>query len=98
MENMIDPVSKRSKKEEEAEESRLGLIVFDTTNIAMRVESLLQEAEISCRIIPTPLEISSECGISILIDSVWIEKADSAILGACIEGYRMIFPFVRGKS
>ncbi len=96
-ENMRGLESERSNGEGVAS-SRIGLMVFDTANIGMRVEGVLQRAEIACRVIPTPLEITSECGISLLIEEEWIEKAERVIHDACIRDYRIVFPFVRGKS
>lgn len=42
------------------------VITFPSSHKAMHANSLLAKSEIKCEIIPTPRQISSECGFSLL--------------------------------
>lgn len=44
-----------------------GVVLFYTTSSAMRAEKLLA-AEFATRLIPTPRQFSSDCGISLRFD------------------------------
>ncbi len=72
-----------------------GLIVFDSTNTALRVEKVLKDAGVQCAVIPTPLEITADCGISLLLKEPWVEKAKEALAAASCDGYKLVFPFER---
>lgn len=53
------------------------LLVSDSTHYVMKLEKILQNFQICCRIIPLPREISAGCGLSIrveLSDKEVIEK------------------------
>jgi len=52
------------------------VIVFDSTNRAIRGEQVAKKAGFNVRCIPTPREISSDCGIVLRI----IESEREAIL------------------
>ena len=43
------------------------IVVFDSTNLAIRGEQLAKKAGFNVRCIPTPREISSDCGIVLRI-------------------------------
>ena len=42
-----------------------GVILFHTTSSVMRAEKLLLKAGFNIKLVPTPREFSSDCGISI---------------------------------
>ena len=44
--------------------SEYGVVLFHTTSAAMRAEKVLKNAGIAVKLIPTPRELSSDCGIS----------------------------------
>ena len=48
--------------------SRYGVVLFHTTSAAMRTEKLLLRAGLSLKLIPTPREFSSDCGIAVRFD------------------------------
>ncbi len=48
-----------------------AVILVYSTNYALRVEKVLVEAGISCKLIPVPRQLSSDCGVC-----VRIERAD----------------------
>ncbi|MBU1672396.1 MAG: DUF3343 domain-containing protein [Actinobacteria bacterium] len=73
---------------------RVGLLVFESTNIALKTERVLKDAGVTVSVIPTPVEISSGCGISLLIKEAYIQSA-RAVLEGCA-GYRLLYPYQRG--
>lgn len=42
-----------------------GVILFHTTSSAIRAEKIVQKAGYECKLIPTPRELSSDCGIAL---------------------------------
>jgi hypothetical protein len=45
-----------------------GVVLFYTTSSAMRAEKLLKKAGYAVKLIPTPRELSSDCGIALRFD------------------------------
>jgi hypothetical protein len=45
-----------------------GVVIFCTTSSVMRAEKLLTKAGYSTKLIPTPREFSSDCGVSLRFD------------------------------
>jgi Putative Se/S carrier protein-like len=72
-----------------------GLLTFDSTNTALKVERLLKDARVECSVIPTPLEITADCGISLLLKEAWVDKAKEALAAASCDGFTLAFPFER---
>lgn len=52
-----------------------GVVLFHTTTSAIRAEKILIKAGLMVKLVPTPRELSSDCGIS-----VRFLPADEAIL------------------
>ncbi len=52
--------------------SPLGVILFYTTSAAFRAERLLRDAGLPSKLIPTPRELSSDCGLALQFD--WDER------------------------
>jgi len=44
----------------------LFVLTFESTHLAMHAYKRLANSDIKCEVIPTPRQISSECGFSIL--------------------------------
>lgn len=42
-------------------------ILVDSTSHAMRIEKLLREASLPCKLIPVPRQLSSDCGVCVRI-------------------------------
>ncbi len=55
-----------------------GVILFHTSSAAMRAEAVLLRAKVAVKLIPTPREFSSDCGISLRFD--WSQKERIGIL------------------
>jgi Putative Se/S carrier protein-like len=45
-----------------------GVVLFFTNSSVMRAEKLLKKAGYSIKIIPTPREFSSDCGVALCFD------------------------------
>ena len=45
-----------------------GVILFHTTSSVMRAEKLLKRAGYSIKLLPTPRQFSSDCGIALRFD------------------------------
>jgi hypothetical protein len=42
-----------------------GVVLFHTTSAALRAEKILVQAQLVVKLIPTPREFSSDCGIAV---------------------------------
>lgn len=49
------------------------LVLFQNTRSVIKAERICIEANIKCKVIPVPREISSECGMAIEIDPTSLE-------------------------
>jgi hypothetical protein len=45
--------------------SGFGVALFDTTSLVMRAEKLLQRNGVTVKLIPTPRQFSSDCGMAV---------------------------------
>jgi len=48
--------------------SSYGIVLFYTTSAVMRAEKVLNKANVNVKLIPTPRELSSDCGIALRFD------------------------------
>lgn len=55
------------------------LLAADSTHFIIKLEKILQNSEICCRIIPLPGEISAGCGLSIKCDLEDREKIEALL-------------------
>lgn len=64
------------------------VILFHSTGHAVRGEKILQEANISCRMVPVPRHISSDCGSCLRLNAELQAAAEKALEenGCEIEG------------
>ena len=62
-----------------------GVILFHTTSSAMRAEKLLAKAGYPIKLIPTPREFSSDCGIALRFDWAQQQQVLSALAEARVE-------------
>ncbi len=66
-------------------EGNYAVILVYSTSHAMRIEKLLAERGIACKMIPVPRQISSDCGVCIRILSGHVESARDAVAAARVE-------------
>ena len=74
-------------------ERKLVLMVFDSTNAALMTERALKGAGVPNTVVPTPLEVTADCGISLLVDETQLEAALRALGDNGIDEYRLISPY-----
>jgi hypothetical protein len=67
-----------------SQERHTVIIVYSTSH-AMRIEKLIQEMGISCKMIPVPRQINSNCGLCVRIQRTDIDAALSIIADAQIQ-------------
>ena len=53
--------------------SNLGVVLFHNTSSVMRAEKVLQKGGVAIKLIPTPREFSSDCGIALQFE--WSDAA-----------------------
>jgi hypothetical protein len=51
------------------------VILFHTSNHAFRAEKVLKNSGISCKLVPVPRHLSSECGVCLRIEQSMQEAA-----------------------
>ena len=56
-----------------------GIILFHTTQAAIRAEKVLEQAGIKTKLLPVPRHISSDCGISLRFDLNLASEVKSAL-------------------
>jgi hypothetical protein len=56
-----------------------SVILFHTTSSVMQTEKVLKQEGIAVKLIPTPRELSSDCGISIRFNKSDREKVEKII-------------------
>ena len=62
-----------------------SIILVWTSSHAIRLEHVLHQAGIACKLIPTPRYLTSDCGISVRIAREDVEAARNAIDAARAE-------------
>ncbi len=72
--------------------SEYGVVLFHTTSAALRAEKVLQRAGLTVKLIPTPREFSSDCGIALRFLWVQAEQARTALeaAGVAIADWRAL--------
>ncbi len=62
-----------------------GVVLFHTTTSALRSEKILKGTGLEVKLIPTPRELSSDCGIALRFSQELFEQVKIALEGAKIE-------------
>ena len=62
-----------------------GVVLFPTTSAVMKAEKLLVKKRQSIKLIPTPRQFSSDCGIALRFDWGCCERVKSILDGAEVE-------------
>jgi soluble P-type ATPase len=66
------------------DEQYIVILVY-STSYALRVEKVLAKAGISCKLIPVPRQLSSDCGVCVRIARADRETALAAVEAAGVE-------------
>ncbi|PWH16141.1 MAG: hypothetical protein DDG60_04635 [Anaerolineae bacterium] len=62
-----------------------GIVLFHTTTSALRAEKILQKAGLSVKLIPTPRELSSDCGIALQFELPARDQIEAILIAAGVE-------------
>jgi len=62
-----------------------GVVLFYTTSSVMRAEKVLGKANVKVKLIPTPRELSSDCGIALRFDWEQAENIEAILDEAHVE-------------
>jgi hypothetical protein len=62
-----------------------GVVLFHTTSSALRAEKIVQKAGLEVKLIPTPRELSSDCGIALRFEWKHREQIGSLLMRAGVE-------------
>ena len=65
--------------------TQYGVVLFHTTSAVMRAEKLLIKDGYSVKLIPTPRQFSSDCGIALRFDWSHCEMVKSVLDEARVE-------------
>jgi hypothetical protein len=55
-----------------------GVILFHTTSVVLRAEKILAREGLTVKLVPTPREFSTDCGIALRLD--WSQAASAQAL------------------
>ena len=64
--------------------STFGYILVYSTSQALRIEKLLQQTQLGCKLVPVPRHLSSDCGVCVRIELEDLVKARQIISQANI--------------
>lgn len=71
--------------------TQYGVVLFHTTSAVMRAEKLLSKEGYRIKLIPTPRQFSSDCGIALQFDWLSRERINSVLTEARVEFAAMNF-------
>ncbi len=66
-------------------QSEYAVILVYSTNHAMRIERILNQQNIPCKLIPVPRQLSSDCGVCVRFQRADREKVIHCLNSAGIE-------------
>lgn len=62
-----------------------GVVLFHTSSAALRAEKILMKTGLQTRLIPTPRQFSSDCGIALRFDADRTERVRELLESASVE-------------
>ena len=65
--------------------SEFGVLLFHTTSSALRAEKVLQRAGLTVKLIPTPREFSSDCGMALRFPWTQVEHVQAVLAAARVD-------------
>ena len=65
--------------------TQYGVVLFHTTSAVMRAERLLKQEGYTVKLIPTPRQFSSDCGVALRFDWNCCEEVKSVLDEAKVE-------------
>jgi hypothetical protein len=78
-------------------EPEFGVVLFPSTNWALRAEGVLKSAGLEVKLIPTPRHLSSDCGTALRF--VWADKEPLiAVLTERKVTHELVAPLLRATQ
>ncbi len=65
--------------------AKYGVVLFHTSSSAMQAEAVLLRAQLNAKLIPTPRQLSSDCGLSLRFDWECHEQVESLLMKMHVE-------------
>ncbi len=62
-----------------------GVVLFHTTSAALRAEKLCQRARLTVKLVPTPREFSSDCGIALGFQWDQVDQVKTELFAGRVE-------------
>ena len=62
-----------------------GVVLFYTTSSVMRAEKILMKENLTVKLIPTPRDLSSDCGIALRFDWDHVDRVEDLLDTARVE-------------
>jgi len=62
-----------------------GIVLFHNSFSAMRAEAVLMKAGLAVKLIPTPRDLSSDCGVSLRFDWLLSQQVEALLKQARVE-------------
>ena len=63
----------------------VGAFLFYTTSAAFRAEKVLKDAGLAVKLVPTPRQFSSDCGVALRLDWREAERAQALLAETGVE-------------
>lgn len=60
-------------------EERFLVVSAESTHLVIKVEKILLNENIECRIIPLPTEISANCGLAVKLEEKYLKKVKEIV-------------------
>jgi len=57
------------------------VVLFQSVHHALRAEKLLKAADIPCKLIPVPRDLSSDCGVCLRFDPSFRSRIEKVLTG-----------------
>lgn len=70
-----------------------GIVLFHTTSAVFRAEKVLAKTRVAFKLIPTPRELSSDCGIAIRFEGAPSAEVARLLMAARVEIAALHCPF-----
>jgi hypothetical protein len=58
-----------------------GVVLFESISHALRAEKLIKAAQITCKLIPVPRHLSSDCGVCLRFNTEVKEQVENILRG-----------------
>jgi hypothetical protein len=58
-----------------------GVVLFESISHALRAEKLIKAAQITCKLIPVPRHLSSDCGVCLRFNTEAKEQVENILRG-----------------